>query len=293
MKSEIPGGEWPLALSTGLLTDVPLHDVLDAVKRAGFSSIEIAASISHFDYHDSNAVSQVRKKLEGLGMKVNSFHAPYKDADLTLLEEGERRKAVGEVLTAAEALSALGGRFLVLHGGSEEQAVPGEEMGARLEQAGKSLLEIHERCGQLGLTVAVEDMLGHLVGGKLEQVMWLVARLPEKGTGICLDTGHSFLTGKLMERASAFGPRLLMAHIHDNNGVYDDHLPPGDGKLPWYALFQTFAEHRFRGPLVLELTGQGATPARLETAARGAAFIRQLTYYRATTTVPPADNGGH
>lgn len=284
MKPEARPGVWPLALSTGILINKPLTGVLELIKESGFSSIEIAASLSHFDYHDDNAISQVRRKLEELKIKVNSFHAPYKDyVDLTLLEDKERNKAVGEVLATAKALFALGGRFLVLHAGSEEQSIPGEEVNARLEQARKSLLEIYQHCQKLGITMAVEDMLAHLLGGKLEQVQWLVSHLPDKQAGICLDTGHSFLTGKLIERVHSFGSRIIMAHIHDNNCVYDDHLPPGDGKLPWFSLFSSFMEVRFHGPLVLELIGHGDSGTSLADARRGAEFLRQLTYYQTTS----------
>lgn len=283
MTSEILPGEWPLVLSTGLLLKEPLISVLDDIKEAGFGSIEIASSVSHFDYHSPDAVSQLRKRLEDLNIVVNSFHAPYKDfVDLTLLDEKERIRAVKEVIAAAEALFALGGRSLVLHAGSEDESIPAEEVSARLKQAGKSLLEIYKHCQKPGLILAIEDTLAHLLGGKVEQVKWLVSKLPEKHTGICLDTGHSFLTGKLTERVRSFGPRLLMSHIHDNNGVYDDHLPPGDGKLPWVLLFRTFIEVGFKGPLILEIMGNEDIEKSLAGAARGAEFIRQLIYDQKT-----------
>ncbi len=271
---------WPLVLSTGLLIREPLISILDRIKETGFSSIEIAASISHFNYHNPGAISRLRRKLEELNMKVNSFHAPCKDyVDFTLLDESKRQKAVKEVLAAVEALSALGGQNLVLHGGSDEESIPQEQVDKRLRQAGKSLLEIHNHCLKLGLTLVLEDMLGHLLGGKVEQLQWLISQLPEQQTGICLDTGHSFLTGKLTERVRSYGPRLLMAHIHDNNGKYDDHLPPGDGKLPWSLLFGTFTEVGFRGPLVLEMMGNENTETSLIGAVRGAEFIREIIAY--------------
>lgn len=269
--------KWPLALSTGLFIKSPLISVLERIKEAGFDSIEIGTSIGHFDYQSLEAISQVRNKLANLDLKVYSVHAPYKsDADLTRLEEEKRQKAVKEIIASADSLSLMGGRVLVVHAGSDEEYVRKEEVSKRLEQARKSLLEIHSHCRRLGICLALEDMLAHLLGGKAEQLQWLLSQLPVEDTGICLDTGHSFLTGKLLERVHLFGPRLIMAHIHDNNGVYDDHLPPGNGKLPWPELLQTLEKIGFAGPLVLEIMSHGDVATLLKGAVKGAEFLRDL-----------------
>lgn len=276
MRPRVLPGEWPLVLSTSCFLNEPVSEVLQPVTEAGFDSIEIASSMTHFDYHSSQAVSVLEKKLKEMDIKVNSLHAPYKDfVDLTQVDETGRQKAVEEVLSSARALSILGGKTLVVHGGSEEQQIPEEDVYERLKQARKSLLQIQQYCQKLEIMLAVEDMLGHLLGGKLEHLHWLISQLPEDSTGVCLDTGHSFLTGRLTERVRFLGPRLVMSHVHDNGGVLDDHLPPGEGKLPWPLFFKTLREVRFEGPLVLEIRAGADIRASIDSAVRGARFIRK------------------
>ena len=45
--------------------------------------------------------------------------------------------------------------------------------------------------------------------------------------GICFDVGHSILTGRnIKEYVRQLGKRLTILHIHDNNGLADQHLAP-------------------------------------------------------------------
>ena len=44
-----------------------------------------------------------------------------------------------------------------------------------------------------------------------------------------------------------------MTHIHDNHGATDEHLPIGQGVIPWSEVCQGFANIRYNGELSLEL----------------------------------------
>ncbi|MCR4962467.1 MAG: sugar phosphate isomerase/epimerase [Firmicutes bacterium] len=51
---------------------------------------------------------------------------------------------------------------------------------------------------------------------------------------ICWDIGHSFVHAKLpwQDWLEAYAPYLAHVHIHDNDGVGDQHKPLGEGSLP-------------------------------------------------------------
>ena len=67
----------------------------------------------------------------------------------------------------------------------------------------------------------------------------------EGRVGFCFDLGHWFSTGKGSENKNlehwleVMAPFLKHVHLHDNDGVKDEHLGMGAGKIP-FALF--FAE---------------------------------------------------
>lgn len=56
----------------------------------------------------------------------------------------------------------------------------------------------------------------------------------EKVFGFCLDTGHLLLVGlDIRDSIIQLGDRITAFHVHDNNGVNDQHLAPYMGVLDW------------------------------------------------------------
>ncbi len=56
----------------------------------------------------------------------------------------------------------------------------------------------------------------------------------EKVFAFCLDTGHLLLLGKDVKNAMAeLGHRIEAFHVHDNDGLTDQHLAPYMGRLDW------------------------------------------------------------
>lgn len=75
----------------------------------------------------------------------------------------------------------------------------------------------------------------------------------EKVFGFCLDTGHALLVGKDIKRAmTALGSRIEAFHIHDNNGVDDQHLAPYMGVLDWNRFVEGLREIGYHGHLSFE-----------------------------------------
>ena len=102
------------------------------------------------------------------------------------------------------------------------------------------LAPICERAARLGVTLAIENMAGvpyahapdeTVYGSRAADVRLLADRLD---TGICWDFGHAHLS-RLCQSAelATVGDRLHMIHIHDNDGIHDNHRIPFEGSLDW------------------------------------------------------------
>ncbi|MHA1617498.1 MAG: cobamide remodeling phosphodiesterase CbiR [Candidatus Njordarchaeales archaeon] len=84
-------------------------------------------------------------------------------------------------------------------------------------------------------------------------------------TTICFDTGHT-LSGQpgdidLMEFLSKYFNKISEIHLHDalprkspNDFTYIDHLPLGEGKLPFCKILEYLMVNSFQGPVVFELS---------------------------------------
>jgi sugar phosphate isomerase/epimerase len=67
----------------------------------------------------------------------------------------------------------------------------------------------------------------------------LLNELSSPHVSFCFDTGHFnvFSTTPLEEWMDGLWTRLGQIHIHDNNGLLDEHLPVGEGNFPFQDFF--------------------------------------------------------
>lgn len=248
--------EWPVGLSTGCFHHKNILDCLDQIQQGGFSLIEICSAPRHLDYHDRSAVEAAARRIRELKLEPYSFHAPFADhIDISNPDDHERSRAVQEILTAAEAAAVLGVGYFVIHPGPERSGIPREERLSRLENAARDLNRVARRCIELGLGLVLENMLPHLFAGHVRDLLWILGSLETTQVGICLDTGHAFLSGDLATVVHKLSGHLWMVHAHDNWGKQDDHLPPGEASIDWRGLLGQLHRGGFHGAFILELSG--------------------------------------
>ncbi len=86
----------------------------------------------------------------------------------------------------------------------------------------------------------------------------LLGELREEGVRFCFDVGHwasysgGFQYDNLCLWIQTMGQHLSHLHLHDNDGVADQHLGLGQGKIPWPELFSGLELLDLRPGLTLE-----------------------------------------
>jgi sugar phosphate isomerase/epimerase len=143
---------------------------------------------------------------------------------------------------------------------------PGEEP-RRYEAATGSLEEICRSADDLGIRVCLENLFSdenHLVFcDTLPKLLHLVRSVDDPRPGICVDTSHGNIMGHVWEDIEICGDAVQRTHISDNFGSHDDHLPPGDGEIPWDAVLTSLHRVSYPGPLTLEVGGAGDPEGRI------------------------------
>jgi sugar phosphate isomerase/epimerase len=56
-----------------------------------------------------------------------------------------------------------------------------------------------------------------------------------QSVGVCLDLGHAHISSGVSDAVTALGKRIVSVHVHDNHGIKDEHLWPGEGTIDWPA----------------------------------------------------------
>ena len=272
--------DWPIGISTGCFYKTNILDILEIVRDGGFSMIEICSFPMHLDYHDRDKVKAASRKIKEVGLDPFSFHAPFADdIDITSLDKNTQVKSIAEVITAAEAAAELDVRHLVLHPGPErEKKATSDKFYHHLETASHSINQISKRCKELGITLLLENMLPHLLFGRIRDMLYIMGAMEEMNVGTCLDTGHAYLAQDLPSVVHKLSYHLRMVHVNDNNGTGDDHLPPGEGSIDWPEVIAQLDSYNFRGALILELSARHGIDYEktMEECRRSRDFIKKI-----------------
>ena len=118
----------------------------------------------------------------------------------------------------------------------------------------------------------------------------------EECFGICYDTGHANITGKdHYPEILAYGKHLKVLHLHDTDGVHDNHLIPYTGRYldrqatDWEGILKALAVIGYEGSLNFEIeSGITAFPAEARAdamrlvASIGKCFAAKIEKYRAS-----------
>lgn len=275
----------PFGISTHLYHDARLdRDHLVEIAAHGFEAVEVFATRTHVDYHDEAAVVELGGHLRDAGLRVHSMHAPIAESltggvwgppfSIARSTEAARRRSVEEIGVAARAAAHLGARYLVIHVGVPDEQSPAADDN-RLTAAARSLEEIHAIASPLGLALALE-IIPNALSTAERLTGWIEDNLDLPDVGICLDSGHAFLMGDVVDAIETVSGHLQTTHLHDNGGTRDEHLVPFDGRIHWPAVITALQKVGYDGTWMFELAGSDSPRQVLERAAGARARFERL-----------------
>jgi sugar phosphate isomerase/epimerase len=107
----------------------------------------------------------------------------------------------------------------------------------------ENMNRVHPECEIVYLGVTVDE---------LKQVF---AAVPSSHLGLALDIGHAnLLPGGVGPWIAAFPEKIFHLHLHDNDGVLDQHLPIGEGSVNFTKVFKQLNSIGFTGTSTLEVS---------------------------------------
>jgi sugar phosphate isomerase/epimerase len=261
-------------LSTYLFVSKKLTpEFLALIHGAGFQAIELFASRGHFDYTQTQEVRGMAHILADNRLQLASLHAPTSrdfgpnreggiPLSITEVERVRRIEAMDELKRAIDIAENLPFSRMILHmGGPRDVADP-----RKRDAAFSSLEHLVLHAKHVGVTICVENTTSEM--GDPAYLRTFVEETRLTGLRFNFDTGHAHLAdGPEDERVAtsfeAMREHIASAHIHDNLGDKDAHLPPHDGSIDWPAALKLFRSLPGGDiPLTLELkekTGPDAT----------------------------------
>jgi sugar phosphate isomerase/epimerase len=261
-------------LSTYLFVSKKLTpEFLALIHGAGFQAIELFLSRGHFDYTVAQDVRGLAHILADNSLQLASVHAPTSrdfgpnreggtPLSITEVERVRRIEAMDELKRAIDIAEDLPFSRMILHmGGPRDAADP-----RKRDAAFSSLEHLVLHAKHVGVTICVENTTSEM--GDPAYLRTFVEETRLTGLRFNFDIGHAHLAdGPEDERVAtsfeAMREHIVSAHIHDNLGDKDSHLPPHDGSIDWPEALKLFRSLPGGDiPLTLELkekTGPDAT----------------------------------
>jgi sugar phosphate isomerase/epimerase len=262
-------------LSTHLFLNQRLHPgLLELAARSGAQAVEIFAARQHFDYASRDHIAELASWFRSESLQPFSMHAPlYPDREMGRAgapavnvlhpEKARRIDAMDEIKRALEAAEQIPFSNLVLHLGERQDGWSQRT----IEFAITALEHLGAFARPLGVRLLIENLLSEPTTP--EHLISLLDLGHLNNVGICLDLGHAHISVGVAEAIATLGIRIASLHVHDNHGIKDEHLWPGDGTIDWPATVKALKALPTPPAAVLEIhhsldTDVHALPARIE-----------------------------
>ena len=262
-------------LSTYLFLKQRLHPgLLETAERSGAKGVEIFAARQHFDYTSREHVSELAGWFASNSLQPSSMHAPlFPDREMGRAgappvnvvdpEKSRRIDAMDEIKRALEAAEYISFKRLVVHIGERFDTWSPRTM----EFATTALEHLGAFAKPLGVRVLVENLTSD--ASSPEHLMTLLDISHLDQIGVCLDLGHAHMSSGVAEAIGVLGPRIAQVHVHDNHGLKDEHLWPGDGTIEWPATIAALKDLPLEPAAVLEIgfdpeANPAAIPERIQ-----------------------------
>lgn len=163
---------------------------------------------------------------------VITIHLPYSDLNLASMNRPiweETVRQMKKCMNLASKFCRLG----VVHPGHLSPL--GSQMPDKAwEQNILGLQEICDHAAELDMVVAVENMVNieALFGRTPEELVGIIENVNRENLGFVFDVGHANTNGNVNQFLE-LKDLVIHAHLHDNMGRRDDHLPVGTGTVDW------------------------------------------------------------
>jgi len=216
--------------SLGVRMDDSVEEYADFLDSLGLSHVEI-----RWNYLDTREHRPSDRRLRDIRESrefTYTIHAPYGDANPGSLNEGLRRATTDRIVEALDTAAAIGAGAVVVHGGSVTRSYPDRVKHYAREQAVRTIRAAARHADDVGVPLCVENQrVKRKTRYNTSTPAELAAFLEDVGLdtdylGVTLDVGHATASGIDYESfVETFGDRIVVTHLHDNDGTSDDHDP--------------------------------------------------------------------
>ena len=175
------------------------------------------------------------------GLFVENVHSDFEGAGLLWTDEAGGEEILKRYMKDVEDCHRFNIPAMVMHlTQGNNPPPPGEQGISRI----KRLVDLAEK---LNVNIALENLR------KPEYLGYVYERINSDKLKFCYDSGHENCFSKKGDLLDTYGDKLIALHLHDNDGISDEHRLPGEGTIDWNDLARKIKKLNYRGQISLEV----------------------------------------
>lgn len=107
-----------------------------------------------------------------------------------------------------------------------------------------------ERAEQKHINIAIENMR------YTEYLDYVFSSINSDRLKFCYDSGHENCFSKKGDLLDKYGDKLVALHLHDNDGIDDQHRIPGEGTIDWETITSKLKQANYKGSISIEVSNE-------------------------------------
>ena len=216
---------------------LPIAECYRMIRQAGFDGVTIwwSKTLGRDDYRDGPTLAHKT------GLFIDNIHAPTDITTGLWLDNIEGDAVTGRLLHCVKDCAEFEIPAMVVHL-PDEKNPPLNELGL------DRIKRVMEQAERWDINVALENLMYNI-----ESLAFVLDRIDSPLLGFCYDSGHQNCYTPSEDLLTRFSDRLMVLHLHDNDGSGDQHLLPFDGTIDWPATMKAIARAGYSGEIGLEL----------------------------------------
>jgi len=227
---------------------------VDAMKAAGFETLDVVAVAGHVDITNLAHLDTIVETARSAGVAIRSVSV-----------------ALSDLQAATPVAVDRGWPLLIGRTGPCRVTQPRDDAIAALAPI---LEKVALMLPEQGIGIAIQAPGGRVLPA--EAIVAALESLDDTRFGVCLDAGHAHLAGGAPESAEASSGLVMAALLHDNNGHEDSHRAPGEGAINWPAVLTACWKTGFSGPWIIDVADEPGRSGTLRRAVSARARLQAI-----------------
>lgn len=239
-----------ISMNTDYLdTKTDFESILKNTAAAGFNSVHWCHEWSGSHLYSLKEIKDIKKSLKKYGLKTHGIHASdgiYVSKYWGSSSEDERLAGVELVKNRINMAHELETDIIVIHISDDRP----KDKDIWMPCLNKSLDEVEAFAAEKSIRIAIENK----IHGNLFLVKEVIEKRDPAFLGLCYDVGHGNMAGQLdlLITDTLLKERLCYIHIHDNDGIDDEHKHPFSGTVEWHKVAKIIKELSYKGQIAVE-----------------------------------------